>query len=128
MSKYVRTKNKIYELYDKYLNGNYVVWAFDYGKDGNFFKKYLLLEECEIVKEADTIEELCDCYVSFLNNGTPEEYRISPLKIFKHHSKDWEHEKMFQKTNRFIVYGAIWTNKGLIYVAKMNTDGKLVLM
>ena len=26
------------------------------------------------------------------------------------------------------VYGAIWTDKGLIYVAKMNSEGKLCLI
>ena len=66
---------------------------------------------CEQV--ADTIEELCDEFV-IENNG----YCISDLYTIK---------RLLVK-NKVVVYGAIWTDKGLIYVAKLNDKGELVLL
>ena len=67
------------------------------------------IEEIEILKQADTIEELCDEFV----------YRkIVCPKI-----------KCFEGCeNKQEIYGAIWTDKGLIYVAKMNSEGVLELL
>lgn len=66
----------------------------------------------EIVKSADSIEELCDAYV------LPDRKDI--FNIDKHSKNIVSHYKN--------VYGAIWTNKGLIYVAKMNAKGELELI
>lgn len=124
MSKYIRTEDKIYELYNKYSNGNYVVWTFDYDKYGSLVKKYLLLEECEIIAEADTIKELCDEFIV-----VPTARSVSYMKPklwnfdFKKLVKDYVESKKLCD-----IYGAIWTNKSLKYVAKMNADGELVLI
>ena len=66
---------------------------------------------CMILKQADTIEELCDRFVV--------EHR-DEFAIF--------HNLKLAKQTKGIVYGAIWTNKGLIYVAKMNEKGCLELL
>ena len=69
-----------------------------------------------IVKVADTIEELCDEFVCVDNtcvNGH-QLLRAIPYKCASY----WNGG----------VYGAIWTSKGLIYVAKMNEKGELELL
>jgi hypothetical protein len=72
------------------------------------------LKKEDIVKVVDTIEELCDEFVvvnsfccSLLNENEKQDI------------------KRFAKSN---LYGAIWTDKGLIYVAKMNNKGELELL
>jgi hypothetical protein len=70
----------------------------------------------EPIREAETIEELCDEIVGVDNtceNGH-QLLRAIPYKC----ASFWNGG----------VYGAIWTDKGLIYVAKMDNDGKLVLI
>ena len=67
----------------------------------------------EIVDEADMIEELCDEFVG-INNGKPQMLRFVPYACAQY----WNGG----------VYGAIWTDKGLIYVAKMNDKGELELL
>ena len=98
--KYIRIKDKImtYEELQKYGS-----------------EKWLNGEEIEILKQADTIEELCDEFV------LPKHKIIITRFDLKHRytKKDLEGE---------IIYGAIWTDKGLIYVAKMNEKGELELL
>lgn len=82
-------------------------------------KKYKEItgEDCyipkdEIVAEAGTIEELCDEFVYIVDGCEPE---VSD-------------ELDLMQTKSTIIYGAIWTDKGLIYVAKINEKGVLVLL
>ena len=74
---------------------------------GRIASLYTLFE-----KEADTIEELVDVYVCVEPNGN---HTILPSNSII----------AFLGT---IFYGAIWTDKGLIYVAKMNDKGELELL
>lgn len=96
--KYIRTKDGIYRTTKNFVVGkeHYVAWH-------DFYE--------EIIKQADTIEELCDEFVA----------------IHKTFSKTYCIRKVpFEKQDEnFNIYGAIWTNKGLIYVAKMNDKGVL---
>ena len=64
----------------------------------------------EPVAQADTIEELCDCY-SYDTETT----------------KDLAVARGWNIKGREI-FGCIRTNKGLIYVAKMNDKGELELL
>ena len=68
-----------------------------------------------IEKQADTIEELCDEFVIVGTNWQ----QIIDLDSAKHNAG---------KHERLKIYGAIWTDKGLIYVAKMNDKGELELL
>ena len=72
----------------------------------------------QITKEntADTIEELCDEFVVKIKTG----YLITY----------YDKKLLTQDANKngADVYGAIWTDKGLIYVAKMNEKGELCLL
>jgi len=70
----------------------------------------------EPIREADTIEELCDEFVGVdktCENGH-QLLRAIPYKC----ANFWNGG----------VYGAIWTDKGLIYVAKINEKGELELI
>ena len=119
--KYIRTLSGIFET-TKPFEKDDVVYVL-----GNGYEK--------VLKVADTIEELCDEFVDTselktTNTGgwlydefdsknkclvyyAEDERRTIPLNEFEDLSK---------------IYGAIWTSKGLIYVAKMNDKGELELL
>ena len=85
----------------------------------------------EVVKEADTIEELCDCFVKFRH----EVYNIDRITIrFKYEFVGiYKRFSKARKGLRYrdfsdILYGAVWTDKGLIYVAKFNKEGEFDLL
>lgn len=63
-------------------------------------------------KQVDTIEELCDEFV-VVGGDYREQFKKLPDTKY---------------LNLFNTYGAIWTDKGLIYVAKMNDEGELELL
>ena len=70
-----------------------------------------------IIAQADTIEELCDEFV-FIDEFFAREHRLAyslenALARCKYHNVDVT-----------TLRGAIWTDKGLIYVAKMNEKGE----
>ena len=71
----------------------------------------------DIIKEADTIEELCDRFV-VMDKETKE---VMNIVSFLAYAKLWS-------SCKYDVYGAVWTDKGLIYVAKMNDKGDLILI
>ena len=104
MSKYIRTKD-----------GRILEWE----KLNEITK--LSIDTCEeTIKEADTIEELCDRFI-IVRNGEGADFW-----------KDFDAMKNYSayiNLNDYdAVYGAIWTNKGLIFVAKMNDKGELELI
>lgn len=87
----------------------------------------------DIIKQADTIEELCDEFV--LHYGDTIQTNIPiPWATYERRGDNWQKHKEkllseLKKTQRkAIVYGAIWTDKGLIYVAKINDKGELELL
>ena len=107
--KYIRTKDGIYENESNglpkmperfYVTGIYT------GKD---FKDNLT---SDIIAQADTIEELCDCFSYDVE--TTRDFAVA--RSWKLHSLERE------------IYGCIKTNKGLKYVAKMNNMGVLELL
>ena len=74
------------------------------------------------VKVADKIEELCDEFVVVRKDGETE--------IMDDSDVDFHIREGFYPTEdtEETYYGAIWTDKGLIYVAKMNDKGELELL
>lgn len=105
---YIRTKNRIYEVESE---------TFD--KQGYYIDEYeydMILKR-QVIKQADTIEELCDRFV-VIDKETKE---VISIVTFLAYAKLWA-------TCKYDVYGAVWTDKGLIYVAKMNDKGKLELI
>ena len=99
--KYIRTKDGIYENkpLEKYLGK----------RRGKGFE--IVFKEQDIINQADTIKELCDDFV-MISDGKHK------LDIGCHSYSD----------EKIQIYGAIWTDKGLIYVAKMNEKGELELL
>ena len=77
---------------------------------GDDYCEYVGIEE--IIKVADTIEELCDCY----------SYDIETTRDFAV-ARSWKLHHLERE-----IYGCIKTSKGLIYVAKMGENGKLELL
>ena len=100
--KYIRTKDGIWQL------DNLGCVHHPYN-NMPIHKSYL-----EIIKESDSIEELCDELVEYGNRPIV----ITQTKVIR--------GRMSGKTR--LIYGAIWTDKGLIYVAKMNDKGELELL
>ena len=89
----------------------------------------------EIVDKADTIEELCDEFVDTSELKTTntggwlyDEFD-SDNKCLVYYAED---ERRTIPLNEFDdlskIYGAIWTDKGLIYIAKLNDKGELELL
>ena len=78
----------------------------------------------EPIREADTIEELCDEFVVF--DKEQPNGKLLYYKGFENLKKEFiDFEKDKEKV---VVYGGIWTDKGLIYVAKMNDKGEFELI
>jgi hypothetical protein len=112
--RYIRTKDTIFEVVEE-TDAVYRVKA--KGNPHNIYSKSKC--QTEVIKFADTVEELCDEFIG-ISNLTNTGYVITARLAIK-------------KLNERItfsggIYGAIWTDKGLIYVAKMNDKGELELL
>lgn len=119
--KYIRTKDgRIYDTLDERgmaisqtrKQCDFVDFVTFQNRLGDF-----AIPKTEIIKQADTIEELCDEFVLIRN----ETIRVYP-KL----------EQLLEAITAICigdnVYGAIWTEWGLKYVAKMNKKGELELL
>ena len=87
-------------------------------------------DKYEIVRNADTIEELCDEFV--LITYDEEVNKRDNVRLKKHIFMRGQNGLSFSITEKDDkkcgYYGAILTDKGLIYVAKMNEKGELELL
>ena len=111
--RYIRTEDGIYEIQ----------W---FESDDCFREK----KNHEVVsfeledRQADSVDELCDEFIVVHENGT---HVIQ--KRCGHGLKDMDKNyPEYLKRNNQVFYGAIWTDKGLIYIAKMNENGELELL
>lgn len=107
MKKYIRTKDGVWETEEYWKRPPIEIMS---------------LKE-EIIKQADTIEELCDYFVV--------EYTSGEHAMFRHFCDLERHYELYTQDYHHVAgrYGAIWvTGKGLIYVAKMNEQGELELI
>ena len=120
--KYIRTNaGRIYDIneifYYESFDSYYDKMHFEALKkeDVNPLLVCSLFSTKDIVKQADTIEELCDVFV----------FRVGECVIV-----DQDNDKFFRGNWKCYdtIYGAIWTDKGLIFVAKMNEKGELELL
>ena len=145
MNKCVRTKDgRIIDLNSKLVSSYEIIddntAKEEYGEDNGFICVYYFDEDIgehieydnkggrsmdnwylrDIIKEANTIEELCDVYVL----DEKLYYKIEDLKFHIKQLKEWN------RWPDYLIkpYGAIWTDKGLIYVAKLNDKGELELL
>jgi hypothetical protein len=111
--RYIRTKDTIFEVVEE-TDTIYRVKA--KGNPHNIYSKSKC--QTEVVRFADTIEELLDERVIIDALGYHIIVKTDLEEIY------WkQHDVECVKC-----YGAIWTDKGLIYVAKMNDKGELELL
>ena len=95
-------------------------------KDDVIFSTNAEIEDIDIKEYkqvGDTIKELCDEFVYYDPKIQIEKYRYE----YYHNLSEKEHDLKWLKEG-MIIYGAIWTDKGLIYVAKINQEGDFVLL
>ena len=127
--RYIRTKEGIIVDTTKYKNVvertfRDKVVAIDlnhWGQDNDKYPTWIDVKD--IIKQADTIEELCD---EFALISELEKRIIKPKELDKDF-EGWTKEIGIPE-GIIKVYGAIWTDKGLIYVAKINDKGELELL
>jgi hypothetical protein len=126
--KYIRTKDgKIYDFADLYVCEE--LCGKPYGvKDSG----WCIYRE-NIIQQADTIEELCDEFVLHYDDTMQRSIPI-PWATYERRDDNWQKhkEKLISELERTerkaTVYGAIWTEKGLKYVAQFNGMGELELL
>lgn len=121
--KYIRTKDgKILIAPNLYNNGGRVLLSDPPMYETRNAKNEWGCVFChDVVKQADTIEELCDGYV-VIDKGNYKTL-VDNRQLAYDYLRGVEG---WCKTKE--VFGAIWTDKGLIYVAKMNEKGELELL
>lgn len=106
--RYIRTKDGRIIKIGEQTDVGYEKGTFEVHNKTGIVASY---EPIEVLKEANTIKELCDEFV-MISDGKHK------LDIGCHSYGD----------EKIQIYGAIWTDKGLIYVAKMNEKGCLELL
>ena len=109
---YIRTKDGIHSVEAVPLSNGRIRYSLS-NEDSLISKEDF---EKITIREADTIEELCDEFVGVDNtceNGH-QLLRAIPYKC----ANFWNGG----------VYGCIWTSKGLQFVARMNNEGVLELI
>lgn len=120
MSKYIRTKDGIIAFGNQYpINtrkvGKQELWGFRELTEENFeqMKEY---NHWKIIKQSDTIEKLCDEFVVVVDDY--------PTVVKENEKvKNWK-----QKYPSAVIYGAVWCEWGLKYVAKLDDKGELHLL
>ena len=114
--KYIRTKNgHIYKIVNTDFFG---------AIECEYYNITKYVQPIDILNQADTIEELCDEFVVVVGKE-PNSYLILN-QCMNNFEKVVSIHKNTENENT--IYGAIWTGKGLIYVAKMNEKGELELL
>ena len=102
---YIRTKDGVYEV--KVNKYHELVYC----------KNNQIVLSCNIIKQSENIEELCDRFV-VMDKETKE---VISIVSFLEYAKLWSYCK-------YNIYGAIWTEWGLKYVVKLDDKGKLELI
>lgn len=122
--KYIRTKDGIYKLtcwFNNSGNKENEPYKIIGGQMITGQNHYFNFSMEEIIKQADTIEELCDEFDLFYDTEETE-----PDLTYRGGFNDLYFQNELKHSAK--CYGAIWTDKGLIYVAKMNDKGELELL
>ena len=123
--KYIRTKEKIYEIDETCKRDNQILFFDNKERTQDYIIDFF--EGKDVLKQADTIEEVCDMFVVWL------EGRNMPIEMPLSEKEQYEKMKEVvllgtkEKLNIWLKL-AIWTDQGLIYVEKMNEKGELELI
>lgn len=113
---FIRTKDRIIDTTKIATGSKYM----DFATNDDSFREIF---KTEPLAEADNLAELCDEFVLYDNQF--ETYGVFDKKVI---TFKWlkEHFGIYDKG--MTLYGAVWTSKGLIFAAKMNENGELVLI
>ena len=117
--KYIRTKDGIFEI-DETTILTSMPPCYKVIKPTD---KYYAINKKSVIKQADTILELCDGLI-VEDKDNPNNWFV--MEISEYQSKDNVDKKYM--VDRWNFYAFIKTDKGLIYVAKMNKEGELELL
>ena len=109
---YIRTENCIYQV-ESTLRDNGFIKGYNVGE-------MAFIRKDQVIKQSENLEELCDEFVCYF-----ECFNRSYYFIYKN---GYDELKSDVQTFNYSSCGAIWTSKGLIFVAKMNDKGELVLI
>ena len=111
---YIKVKDGVYKV------SHYNDWATHKRKGATLIDgdKTSYIKNEDIIAQSENLEELCDEFVYDYGKDKDRFKNDSlALKILKANNNS--------KVN---IYGCIWTDKGLIYVAKMDDKGELELI
>ncbi len=110
---YIRTENRIYQV-ESTLRDNGFVKGYNVGE-------MAFIRKDQVLKQSEKLEELCDMTIVV-------DYERPDIVFELEWGIDKELLRKCEDVEGVYVYGAIWTSKGLIYVAKMNENGELALI
>lgn len=116
-AKYIRTKDGIYNTDNLYICEELNDKPYATKNNG------LCIYKESIIKQANTIEELCDVFIKKSKENDYFQVGTDSNIIF-----DKKFENYKKRFNNYDYYGAIWTDKGLQFVARMNSKGELELL
>ena len=121
MSKFIRTKEGIENLVYNSEFDYYVTMHTE---------TIISKDHIGMYQTADTIEELCDEFVLYFDC---EDDKIRNRYMIEDELDDVNARlDIIRSWNEYeepkVIYGAIWTDKGLIFVAKLNDKGDLELI
>lgn len=132
---YIRTKDGVYLKIRECDENNKILIV---GKTITDFGTYI--EKKDIISQSENLEELCDEYC-YIKDDVISQYLTIDFKFKRDDDFCALRNKLTANGIAEISKGiskyelengelkfAIWTSKGLIYVAKMNNEGKLELI
>lgn len=118
---FVRTKDGVYEVEQSQLEDDEEVVNCEYGQ----------ISKLEIERKSKKLEKLCDEFLGLVKSKSSD---FIIMRVIAHSLKELKDSLKTELNGKTyyskydIIYGAIWTDKGLIYVAKMNSTGELELI
>ena len=123
---YIRTKDGVFELVDTYYMCVDGVETYMYDNNGRGVE----IRGSQILKQSENLEELCDEFVCEWFDKNVNRYRHLYCRFKIGQSKElYRRDIPLPPDVDFEIYAGIWLKgKGLTYVAKMDNDGKLVLI
>lgn len=129
--RYIRMRDRIFVLHidEEKKNNNILKYYYvdDLDVDWRF---YYYEKEIKKYKQSTSIKKLCDAFVQVHLDGTKDIYEYFPESDWLCHYGDQYYSCLFNNFGNYDgeFYGAIWTNRGLIYVCKMNDKKELKLL
>lgn len=107
---YIKTKNKVYQVESE-----------TYDKQGYYIGDYDVILKEQVINQSENLFELIDEFVVIRDNTKINQLvRTDNIEYLK---------EMIKEDKRIIaVKGAVWTDFGLKYVAKLDDKGELELI